>query len=88
MINFVLQLIFYVVYVVIDNKVYYAGSEVLTAVAVNSLLFYHLRYNAVQSGESQPTFRRNIWSPSSGSGNKPRKKSRETGGRPELPAYL
>jgi hypothetical protein len=36
---------------------------------------YLLRYNAVQSIESQPTFRRNISPPSSGSKNKPSKKS-------------
>jgi hypothetical protein len=47
------------------------GSEVLTAV-VKTSIYYLLGYNAVQPVESEPTFRKNISPPSSGS-NKPSK---------------
>jgi hypothetical protein len=46
----------------------HAGFEVLTAVIKDNTL---LGYNAVQSVESQPTFRMNISPPTSGSKNKP-----------------
>jgi hypothetical protein len=48
-----------------------AGFEVLTAVVMKICL---LGYNAVCSAENQPTFRRNISPPTSGSKNTSRKK--------------
>jgi hypothetical protein len=48
--------------------------------------YYLLGYNAVQSVESRPTFRRNLSSPSSGSKNKPIKKPvwKQVASRPQL----
>jgi hypothetical protein len=57
----------------IHNIKFFVGFEVLTAVVM--IEYYLLEYNVVQSVESQPTFRRNISPPSSGSKNKPSKKS-------------
>jgi hypothetical protein len=48
------------------------SCEVVRQVGVDE--YYLLGYNAVQSVESQPTFRRNLLPPSSGSKNKPSKK--------------
>jgi hypothetical protein len=53
------------------ETIYFVGLEVLTAVAIE---FYLMGYNAMESTESQPIFRRNVSSPSSELNSKPRKK--------------
>jgi hypothetical protein len=55
------------------------GFEVLTAVVMeNNYYSYLLGYNAVYSVEEEPTFRKNISPPSSGSKNKPSEKHCES----------